>query len=201
MVGTRGALRVEGRFLLRQVSRTVGRFLALAPVGTDALICPSCALREVDTPSGFCTDCVLARAADSYAAADRNMAATRADEWRKRTNPDAHVVTLRQQRSRALRRLRPTEPAGDADPWALALAALDRCKAVDRANPAHRRDMEAIAETLRRLAWGPDDDAPMRAPERRRPPVCEGQMVFWEARAVVGQSVIVTVRRPVEVAA
>ena len=162
--------------------------MAFHLAGSGDVICPGCAARDIDTPAGFCTPCVLERAATLYATNDRTMAEQRAEQWRQRaTSPDARLVLLRQHRSRTLRKLRPSDPIEVFDPWALAIVAVDRCNALGRSNPPLRRDLDAIAETLRRLAWGPDDlDVDSTPPRRRRvKPPMPGQLTLWEETAAV----------------
>lgn len=154
------------------------------------MVCPSCGKRDADTPSGFCTICVIERAANRYAEADRTAAQQREDRWRHQSQrPDARLVLMRQHRSRAIARLRPKQDAPTYDPWMIALQALDMLKVVhDR---RHTDELAQVAEALRRLAWGPDDDHPMATPTRpRRTRIMEGQVALWDAGWWVGDLVV-----------
>ena len=144
------------------------------------MICPSCGLRDTDTPSGFCSDCVVDRAATAYAQKDRDQAERRLQRWRQRsTRPDAHLLLLRQHRSRTLARIRPTEPVSVFDPWGLAIEGLDRCRLIAKSSPQHRTELEGIAEALRRLAWGPDDEGIRSVTRSRRRRQIPGQLMLW----------------------
>jgi hypothetical protein len=115
---------------------------------------PGCARRTINTPSGFCAPCVVERVAEVYAERDRSAVQVRWIAWSERTTRvDAEVVKLRQRRHRLRETVRPHEPAWSADPWEIAAAALHELRRV-RSDPEAR---EAVAEALRRLAWGPDD--------------------------------------------
>jgi hypothetical protein len=120
----------------------------------EAGICPGCARRAINTPSGFCAPCVVDALAENYAAADRRAVRVRVRSWSERsTRPAAEVVKLRQRRHRLRETVRPHEPPRSADPWEIAAAALHELRRV-RTDPEAR---EVVAEALRRLAWGPDD--------------------------------------------
>jgi hypothetical protein len=126
----------------------------VAIVAPVVSLCPSCALREVDTVSGLCAPCVVERVAEAYAAADRRAVIVRVQSWTTRTTrPDAEVVKLRQRRHRLREMVRPHEPARSTDPWEIAAAALHDLRRV-HSDPDAR---EAVSEALRRLAWGPQD--------------------------------------------
>jgi hypothetical protein len=131
--------------------------IAVALVESEAPLCPACAARSVDTPSGLCSVCVVARTAELYAERDRSAVKVRWISWSERTTrPDVEVVKLRQQRSRLRRIVQPHEPATDVDPWQIAAHALSELRQV-RSTPQTREHLEAAAESIRRLAWGPDD--------------------------------------------
>jgi hypothetical protein len=103
--------------------------------------------------SGFCAPCVIERVAELHAERDRSAVRVRWIAWSERTTrPDAEVVKLRQQRHRLREVVRPHEPARSADPWEIASEALRELRRA-RSDPEAR---EAVAEALRRLAWGPD---------------------------------------------
>jgi hypothetical protein len=133
--------------------------VAIVPVVS---LCPSCALREVDTVSGFCAPCVVERVAANYAAADRRAVNIRVESWSTRTTrPDVEIVRLRQQRSHLRRIVQPHEPApADVDPWVhaeQAVRALGRVRSALPRTSARVEDLEQAIELVRRLAWGPDD--------------------------------------------
>ena len=126
----------------------------MAIVAPVVSLCPSCALREVDTVSGLCAPCVVERVAEAYAERDHVAVGFRSLAWSERsTRPDAALVAARQRRHRLREMVRPHEPAQSADPWEIAAAALHELRRV-RSDPEAR---EAVAEALRRLAWGPRD--------------------------------------------
>ena len=133
--------------------------MAIVPVVS---LCPSCTRREIDTPSGLCAPCVVARTAELYAERDRSAVQVRLIAWSKRTTrPDVEVVKLRQQRSRLRRIVQPHEPApADVDPWVLAeqaVRALGRVRSSLPRTSSRVEDLEQAIEIVRRLAWGPDD--------------------------------------------
>jgi hypothetical protein len=125
-------------------------------------LCPSCARRAIDTPSGLCAPCVVARATELYAERDRSAVQVRWFAWSERTSqPDVDLVRLRQQRHRLRETVRPREPApADVDPWVLAdqaVRALGRVRSALPRTSARVEDLEQAIELVRRLAWGPDD--------------------------------------------
>jgi hypothetical protein len=129
-------------------------------------ICPSCAAREVDTPSGICAVCAVERAASNYALEDRRRAIERNAAWGFRAalviSPKVAPDRLRKERQRLLERTRPREPARSSDPLVIAEAGLSALAAVrQRIHKSAKTDptgeIEIIAEAIRRLAWGPDD--------------------------------------------
>jgi hypothetical protein len=140
-------------------------------------------MREVDTASGFCTPCVIERAAESYSAEDRRRAEERTRRWgdvAKATRDDARLATLRQQRHRLIEAIRPRKDAAVYDPWELAREALEFCRRIGQSYPAGRTDLEEIAEVLRRLAWGPDEGTAMIArPRPRHRRQIPGQLMLW----------------------
>jgi hypothetical protein len=120
----------------------------------EAEICPGCARRAIDTPSGLCASCVVQRVAELYAERDRSALRVRWIAWSERTTrPDAEVVKLGQKRHRLREMVRPREPPRSAGPWEMAAAALHDLRRV-HSDPEAR---EAVAEALRCLAWGPND--------------------------------------------
>jgi hypothetical protein len=124
-----------------------------------AQLCPGCARREIDTPSGVCAPCVVRRQAELYSERDRSAVQVRWISWSERTlRPDVEVVKLRQQRCRLRRIVHPHEaaPADADDPGALAARGLAELRKV-RASPEAREHIEAASEVIRRLAFGPDD--------------------------------------------
>ena len=128
--------------------------VAIVPVVS---LCPSCAVREVDTVSGWCSVCVVQRVAANYAATDRRAINARRLSWEERTTqPDVEVVRLRQQRHRLRELVRPREPAASPDPWLIAANAIHELHAF-RWNAQAQEHLEVVAEALRRLAWGPED--------------------------------------------
>jgi hypothetical protein len=120
----------------------------------EAEICPGCARRAIDTPSGLCAPCVVARTAELYAERDCVAVSFRLIAWSERTTRvDAEVVKLRQRRHRLREVVRPHALLRSADPWEICADALHELRRV-RTDPEAR---EAMAEALRRLAWGPND--------------------------------------------
>jgi hypothetical protein len=124
-------------------------------------LCPSCALREVDTVSGLCALCVVERVAELYAGRDRSAVRVRWIAWSDRTKrPDAEVVKLRQQRHRLREIVRPRRPApAGADPWVLGAEAVRLLARTRRAlsRTSNRvEDLDRAIELVRQLAWGPD---------------------------------------------
>jgi hypothetical protein len=124
-------------------------------------LCPSCARREQSTAVGLCDVCTVERVAANYAAQDGSSAQVRTIAWAERTahetRPDARSATLRQQRSRLLRRMRPREPMPGVDPLVIgaeALALLARMRHALQRLPEERRRLEEI---VRRLSCGPGD--------------------------------------------
>jgi hypothetical protein len=137
----------------------------------------------------LCSVCVLERAADAYAEQDRALAERRHITWQQRSAPDARLVLFRQHRHRTLAKIRPTEPLASFDPWAVASDALDRCRALGRANPAARREVERVAEAIRRLAWGPDEGGALIVGPRHRRHELAGQMWLFPPFHLHGQGV------------
>jgi hypothetical protein len=124
--------------------------------------CPACAREPQSLTSslGLCDACTVAKIAENYSQADRNRVAASIASWHKRTaatRADARSATLRQQRSRLLRRMRPTAPVPPGvDPLALGAEAIEiviRMRNALQRFPEERRRLEEI---VRRLAWGPD---------------------------------------------
>jgi hypothetical protein len=102
----------------------------------------------------MCSVCVDARMAELYAERDHVAVGFRFTAWSERSaRPDAQVVKLRQQRHRLREMVRPREPARSADPWQIAADAPHELRHA-HSDPEAR---EAVAEALRRLAWGPQD--------------------------------------------
>ena len=131
-------------------------------VESEALLCPSCAARPVDSVVGFCSACVIERMRENYVAADHRAVGIRVLSWSARsTQPDVEVVKLRQQRSRLRRIVQPHEPApADVDPWLLAeqaVRALARVRSALPRSSTRVDDLERAVELVRQLAWGPDD--------------------------------------------
>jgi hypothetical protein len=92
--------------------------------------------------------------AELYTERDHVAVGFRSVAWAERsTRVDAEVVKLRQRRHRLRETVRPRELARSADPWEICADALRELRGV-RSSPEAR---EAVAEALRRLAWGPDD--------------------------------------------
>lgn len=147
-------------------------------------ICPACGHHEVDTPSGFCSSCVVERAATNYSEEDRNLAARRAASWartQQQTRTDARLAALRQQRHRLAELIRPRRKASSVDPWEVARDAIRHAQRLALATETNRRELaEEVIEGLRRLAWGPDDDADWieHRPGRRRRQI-PGQLCLW----------------------
>jgi hypothetical protein len=133
--------------------------VAIVPVVS---LCPSCTRREIDTPSGLCAPCVVARTAELYAERDRSAVKVRWFAGSERTTqPDVDLVRLRPQRHRLRETVRPREPApADVDPWLLAeqaVRALGRVRSALPRTSNRVHDLEQAIELVRRLAWGPDD--------------------------------------------
>lgn len=129
-------------------------------------LCPSCARRPVDTPQGFCSTCVVERAAERYSEADRRRVELRTKRWATiatETRTDARTSTLRQQRKRQMKAVRPTKASTDVDPWDLCVEAVGLCKKLSQSFPGARSDLEVVAEAIRRLAWGPDEQEEVTA--------------------------------------
>jgi hypothetical protein len=125
-------------------------------------LCPSCTRREIDTPSGLCAPCVVARTAELYAERDHFAVRLRSISWSERTTqPEVEVVRLRQQRSRLRRIVQPDEPApADVDPWQIcaeAVRALGRVRSALPRTSSRIDDLERTVELVRQLAWGPQD--------------------------------------------
>lgn len=152
--------------------------------GVYGAVCPGCGVREIDTPSGLCGPCVIERNAHKYAEGDRELARKRSERWADLTASSRADVRLRQQRHRLLETARPREACAAFDPWSLLLAALEAARA-----PVSSGDLALIVETLRRLAWGPDEDSDLivetDAPalelvhHRRRRRECPGQLSLF----------------------
>jgi hypothetical protein len=84
-------------------------------------------------------------------------------EWTERTaGPKAQHSRLKQQRSRLMRAVRPREPMPEpVDPLEVAHAGLLELGEVRRAlrdRPRALGRLAAAEETIRRLAWGPDNE-------------------------------------------
>jgi hypothetical protein len=118
-------------------------------------LCPSCARREIDTPSGLCAPCVVARTAELYAERDRSAVQVRWISWTERTTrPDVEVVKLRQQRSRLRRIVQPHEPApADVDPWLLAEQAVRALARVRSALPRTSARVEDLEQAIELYGW------------------------------------------------
>jgi hypothetical protein len=132
----------------------------VALVESEALLCPSCTRREIDTPSGLCARCVVERVRENYVERDHAAVSFRFVAWSERTTrADAEAVKLRQQRSRIRAAVRPREPAPvGTDPWALGAEAVQLLGRVRSAIPrtsTRAGDLERAVELVRQLAWGP----------------------------------------------
>ena len=132
--------------------------MAIVPVVS---LCPNCTIREADTPSGFCSPCVVARTAELYAERDHVAVRLRSISWSERTTrPDSEFVNLRQRRHRLIAAVRPQTPApAGTDPWLLAeqaVRALGRVRSSLPRTSSRVEDLEQAIELVRRLAWGPD---------------------------------------------
>ena len=134
--------------------------MAVVPV---VELCPSCALREANTPSGLCAHCVVNRHAEAYAERGRVAVHLRLISWTERTTrPDVEVVRLRQQRHRLTEAVRPATPApAGTDPWLLAqeaVRALGRVRSALPRTSTRIDDLERAIELVKQLAWGPDGE-------------------------------------------
>lgn len=143
-------------------------------------ICPACGIREVNTPSGFCSVCVVERAAESYAVEDRNRVAQRTAAWAETRAGDRYSL-LRRQRKRMVEQLRPRQPATTFDPWTIALEALSNLNHMRGRETVTRASIDEVAEAIRRLAWGPDDGDGTVIVERRHKGRRQipGQLTLW----------------------
>jgi hypothetical protein len=122
-------------------------------------VCPGCGQREIDTISGLCSPCVVDQAALRYQGVDHELAERRAHAW---SSTVAHsrvdrTANLRKRRQRLTERIRPTMPASSLDPWEVAAEAIAEVVRLEQRYAQSRPELEAIAEALRRLAWGPDE--------------------------------------------
>lgn len=132
-------------------------------------------MREADTSSGWCSACVVERAAELYAAEDRRRAAERA-KWaglRNGVRVDAQLAKLRQERHRLTEAIRPRVGCDLYDPWAIAHDAIRYGRTLNRVH-----ELEPILEAIRRLAWGPDGATVVRRSGRTHREL-EGQLTLW----------------------
>ena len=123
-------------------------------------ICTRCGLREVEPTAqeGFCAECIIERIREAYGDKQRRVTIGRREAWSERSQQSWQRD--RQRVSRLRRRIRPREPASHEDPWELADTApqeLTKLRTV-RMRAEHHDALDGIAEVVRRLAWGPDDD-------------------------------------------
>lgn len=116
-------------------------------------VCPGCGIREIDTVSGLCSGCVVDQAAIRYQRTDRQLAERRASDWRA-----DRTAIHRKRRQRLANRVRPTMPAISPDPWIVAADAIAEVVKLEQRYAQSRPELEAIAEAIRRLAWGPDHE-------------------------------------------
>lgn len=98
------------------------------------------------------------RSVEVYREADSKAISKRRDEWWHWSDTADHA-TERQRRHRLREAVRPREPAGEwVDPWEVAKEALDdlqRVRQALRAQVTARAHLDAAAEAIRVLAWGP----------------------------------------------
>lgn len=131
---------------------------------------------------------MVARAAENYSEADRARTEARTRQWGKvttATRTDARLAVLRQQRRRQIAAVKPTKAASSLDPWELAIEAIARCKRIWQSAPTFRTELEGIAETCRRLAWGPEDGdewLPKARPSKHRQ--IPGQLALFDEDGV-----------------
>jgi hypothetical protein len=135
------------------------------------VLCPSCGLREADTPEGWCTTCVIERAAETYSKEDRRLADKRRAAW---GTGDPYAL-LRRQRKRLIDAVRPRRPSVLHDPWIIAKEAL---LALEHMRGRDKVVLDEVAEAIRRLAWGPDDGMPIVERHRTRRQI-PGQLTLW----------------------
>jgi len=142
----------------------------VAAPGPASELCPSCAARPIEDPrTGFCARCAGERRVEEYLFAEAAAIAARRRAWRSRTREarspeiarelDRAVQTERQRRHRLLERTRPREPAPrHTDPLRLADEALRQLRRMrgSARTPFERERIEAVAELIRQLAWGPE---------------------------------------------
>lgn len=99
-------------------------------------------------------------AVEQYLEADAPVIKRRRQRWGVWTQ-SADAARERQRRHRLRETVRPTEPAGEwVDPWEVAKKALDdvhRVRQALRSQVTARAHLEDVAEAIRVLAWGPED--------------------------------------------
>ena len=125
------------------------------------LLCPRCTRRDQDPDAdGFCRPCAQDRIVERYGTQDAQHAHVRGHAWQQRTDEARAFDRERQRRHRIRERIRPRSPAPyETDPWEIASKGLHhagKLRGVARSAEA-REHLEAVMETVRRLAWGPGD--------------------------------------------
>jgi hypothetical protein len=127
-------------------------------------LCPRCVREEVsDDKTGWCLECSSEAVVEQYMARESGAAYERTKKWKARS--DAPEATRERQRSHRLRiAVEPqVRPGPYADPWEIAHQGLLHLKRIRTfALRASNGDQhyEAIAECIRQLAVGPEDDSP-----------------------------------------
>ena len=126
------------------------------------VICPACGRNEVEETAveGLCSECVIERIREAYGIKQRAAVLQRRAAWSERSQ--RAWDRDRQRVSRMERAVKPKQPAGSSDPYELAYEGLRELRKIEQlirahsARPEQYARLDKIAETLRRLAWGPD---------------------------------------------
>ena len=132
------------------------------------MLCPRCARREVEPQArdGFCAECTIEPIREQYGGGQRAASIARRRDWSERSQ--SAWDRDRQRASRLRRTVKPKEPATHEDPYEIAYEALsemNQLRAIRMRAEQHAR-LDLIAEALRRLAWGPDDELDTRLHKR-----------------------------------
>jgi hypothetical protein len=124
------------------------------------MLCARCGYRDAEpqAPTGWCAECGIESIREKYGQTQRAATLSRRESWRGRSRDNWDRD--RQRAHRLKEAVRPVTPASSLDPWELAheaLTALSNLRSV-RMRPEQHARLDLIAETIRRLAFGPDDE-------------------------------------------
>lgn len=123
-------------------------------------ICPACGRNPIeDDETGFCSSCSDNWAVSAYWEKDAPAIEARRSDWKNRSQSPA-AQRERQRRHRLRETVRPRKPSMEwVDPWEIAKSALDDLYRVRQSLGAQvtaRAHLDAAAEAIRVLAWGPE---------------------------------------------